>query len=385
MVLGVDPTEGSVVAILRRPSGLAGVAFAIALTSCSSSPPPRDEVPPGSGMSSAQATESGEALSVEATSSTPEEAGRDGPLLVTEPELISRQPKAFGAYFVPEPSRVGVGWGGRVTVIWYHSNKHGIVAARRRIHGGWSRPELIARTHELDFDLAAGRGSRVSVAWTAWRDGLRVVRETHWARTGWSPPVTLGRGFTPEVAVDGAGQTTVMWTTREGVARATRGARGRWRGEQIRGEYWTPEIAADKAGNEAAIWGAPDGLAWAFRPATSSEFTEPRVMPTGSSLDFRATRGYRLALTQGRALAAWSRGDDDERGGDIYASYGDIDTGTWSAIQRVPGEVGFFGEYGAVTLSSLADRGHGVVVVHGRGLLSESVDLVARVRSRRAC
>jgi len=80
-------------------------------------------------------------------------------------------------------TRVAVGWGGRVAVVWFrHPPPESDVGGRlfasvRRVDGVWTDPVPISKRNQgaRTVDVAAGRKGQVSVVWVARRNDRRSV------------------------------------------------------------------------------------------------------------------------------------------------------------------------------------------------------------------
>lgn len=257
-----------------------------------------------------------------------------GPLLVHEPELISAHAKdRWDCDLRCGGGTVVVGWDARVTAVWYRGGR--LWASQRTGPGAWSEQVAVSERFSLGlrrFDVAAGPGRFVSVVWTSGRGRARQVREAHLQGDEWSSPTTLGRGDEPQVAVDGRGETSVIWY-RSGVGAkiASRTSSGQWAVQHFPGDGSSylggALVVADRAGNEAAMWspsspGAPH--LWAsYRPASSTTWPPAKGVPGPPGVN------YSLAFTGGGdVLAAW---DDYGMG----SAFRDGSTGTWFLRKHV--------------------------------------------------
>lgn len=277
-------------------------------------------------------------------------------------------------------ARVVVGWGGRVTAVWYRPDADvGFRAGRlfasvRRVGGVWSDPVAVSPTFSWPsgdrMDVAAGQGRAVSVVWTAPFEGAMRVFEAHRDGSAWSTPLMLGKGREPRVVMDGLGNTTVLWSHRAPHV-VTRTPDGVWSSPHVftGGTDYPHALAANRAGDEALLWtqGALRMEA-AFRVRTRHTWPRAVRVPT-NAVDYV---GAGLAVDpEGRVLAAWARGGG---GGHVWWTSRSL-TGRWSPAQKIVGDVGKIGEYGWLDLS---------VNRHGRGLVRWIADTggtyVARYR-----
>ncbi|MCW2792076.1 MAG: domain containing protein, partial [Nocardioides sp.] len=92
----------------------------------------------------------------------------------------------------------------------------------------------------------------------------------------WGPVRTLAQNpFGESLAVDGASTTTVVWSTalhRGKIQAVRRPSGGGWSAPVVIGHGISPQVAADEAGDVTAVWlsqryGHPDGVMVAQRPA----------------------------------------------------------------------------------------------------------------------
>jgi hypothetical protein len=287
----------------------------------------------------------------------------------TPAETVSQQAQDvdFTNDGVGLPAKVVVGWGGRVTAVWYRPDadvgfRSGrLFASVRDADGAWSNPLAVSQPFSFPsgdrFDVAAGRGRAVSVVWSARFQGAMRVFEAHRNEPGWSGPRVLGRGISPRVAMDGSGETTVM-----GFHRAphlvSRTPAGVWSEPRVfsRGLDISHTLAANRAGDEVAMWSQYSGrygerIKAAFRTRTSHGWPRAATVPSQAV----ASNGAGLGVDpHGRVLAAWTG-----RGGSVWWARRSL-AGRWSQARKVVGDVGHIGEYGWLDLS---------VNRHGRGLI----------------
>lgn len=253
-------------------------------------------------------------------------------------------------------TRIAVGWGGRVTAVWYRhpptdSGSGGrLFASVRRRDGVWSALVPISSRNQgaRTVDVAAGRGGQVSVVWVARRNGRRLVVETHREQGEWTTPQRLGRGIRPKVVVDGDRQTSVMWFGRR-MQVASRDASGDWvRRIFVRGG--TPisyDLATNRAGDEVAIWNAVTVSRSRHSAAWSDVETLPFVM---------ANNEYDPALgvfPDGRALATWNYAEEV-----FWARRSPW--GRWrrpNEFVRTPGEI----EQGGSMATAVTRTGHALI------------------------
>ncbi len=258
------------------------------------------------------------------------------------------------------PAKVVVGWGGRVTAVWYRPDAEvgygggRLYASVREDGGTWSEPVALSEPFPYPsgrrFDAAAGASSSVTVVWSARVDGSNQIFESHREATGGSSPVVLDRGIEPLVTMDGRGEATVLWQ-RGGIRVATRSAAGHWSTPRrfTTTGGWTPaELATNRAGDKAAVWRQDQGLRAAYRDRTSVEWPRAVTVP-GKYFEQVA-----LAVDRkGRALAAWSTPRA------VWWTRRSL-TGHWSPARKIAGDVGQIGEWGWMDLT-VNKQGHGLL------------------------
>jgi hypothetical protein len=145
--------------------------------------------------------------------------------------------------------------------------------------GRWLEPTVVSPDGHDAYDpkIAIGPTGDAVVAWT--RDGgtSRSVIQVARLHPGeqWTKPVTVSRrgASYPAVAVDGAGNATVVWNSserRSSVIRAASSpANGSWTDPVELGATTpvaVPRVVAGRAGEAVALWDSPRGLALARRP-----------------------------------------------------------------------------------------------------------------------
>lgn len=126
--------------------------------------------------------------------------------------------------------------------------------------------------------VAVGPGDLTTVAWGSqlrWPEPVKVQQRTATGR--WLAPVTLGVGYNPVVASDGAGNLTVAWSR-------------------------------DRRGFTTGVWVArkPVGQPWT-RPVHVSEDRAAPAYPDGGST-YGAT-GLDVAMSRGAAVVTWLWGN----------------------------------------------------------------------------
>ena len=271
-------------------------------------------------------------------------------------ETVSEQAQDAEAYDWL-PAQVVIGWGGDVTAVWYRPavGRRGflegrLISSRRTGPGVWSVPAPVSAPFELNeqsFDVAAGADGRVSVVWSARAGGSQEVLEAHRGRGLWSAPVRVGSGSMPQVAVDGAGDTSVVWFGPSPRV-ASRPAGGPWGRPTVfadNGDDFATDIVTNRAGDTVAMWrqvsGPVRGAGAVFRgrDATAWPPIEDVLSP---SFDHN---GPALVIRpDGQVLAAWTLPRDVVWTGRSRAE-------GWEPLQRIEGRVGYMEEYGRLDLS----------------------------------
>lgn len=282
------------------------------------------------------------------------------------------------------PAEVVVGWGGQVTAVWYRPDadvgfRSGqLFASVREVGGVWSEPLALSPPFAFPggdrFDVAAGQGEAVSVVWTARVAGAMHVFEVHRTGPGWSSAHELGRGNTPRVAMDGRGDTTVMWSRRAPHV-VTRMQNGVWSTPRVftGGAGHPHALAGNRAGDDVLLWtqsgrGNSARMRAAFRARTSATWPHAVTVPS-KRVDYV---GAGLAVDRaGRVLAAWATGGG---GGDVWWTRRSL-AGRWSPARKVVGDVGHIGEYGWLDLS-VNRRGRALI----RWIAEDYVSYVVRYR-----
>ncbi|MFC7496419.1 MULTISPECIES: hypothetical protein [unclassified Nocardioides] len=317
------------------------------------------------------ASAAGKERSASAATSSVVHSSVGGPLLVGEPELVSTHSRDLETRGDPWfPSQIVVGWGGQVTAVWFrwapgNQDARGrLMASQRHSDGTWSRPKPVSGEFSMNrstFDVAAGTPGHVSVVWTKGRRDTQRIYEAHLVRGTWTSPTRIGRGYAPKVAVDGQGQTSVLWfRVGEGMFLAARGPESPWVVRRLPGRsYGYMDIVADRAGNEVALWAqGSDGRhpASSYRSASSRVWSDAQTVPGQPFFDVPG-----LALFgAGQALAAWTVGQGNHT--KVLWTRRDTASGRWSPTRRVPGEVGSIDEVGTLLLAVDPVRSQGIAL-----------------------
>lgn len=158
---------------------------------------------------------------------------------------------------------------------------------------GWLAPVTIspASEHVGGPQVALDSGGNATSVWDRWNGSETVVESAYRpAGAGWQAPVDLSQltegpggppagahdASSPRVAVDGAGDTTVVWERYGGtnlllVEAAYRPAGGEWQESVVVGEVKTmrapePWVAVDTEGNATVTWDDRGVIRAAYRP-----------------------------------------------------------------------------------------------------------------------
>ncbi|MFI4993423.1 MAG: choice-of-anchor Q domain-containing protein [Solirubrobacterales bacterium] len=256
--------------------------------------------------------------------------------------------------------QVAVDAAGDAVAVWARSNgSNDVVQAAIKPAGGvWGSPATLSAAGEeaSEAQIAVTPAGDVTVVWRRF-DGSNYVVQAAVKPAGkaWGKPATLsGTGeeaSEPQVAVDAAGDGTVVWRRSDGsdnlVQAAVRPADGSW-GSPVSlseaGENASePRLAAGAAGDAIAVWTRYDGsdnlVQAAVKPAG-----EPWAKPaTVSEMGQEASQPAVAMEAAGDATAVWTRYNGlKENGGSKH----DVQTASkpagkaWEAPARLSEEAG---------------------------------------------
>jgi len=298
-------------------------------------------------------------------------AGSSAPSVgLTETVSEQAQDVAFNNDGLGLWAQVVVGWGGRVTAVWYRPDadlgfRAGRLFASVRGAGGvWSNPLAVSPTFSFPdgdrFDVAAGRGKAVSVVWTAPFEGARRIFEAHRDGPGWSSPFLLSKGTSPRVVMDGLGDTTVLWAHRAPHV-STRTPDGVWSAPHaFTGGRGSPQaLAGNRAGHQTVLWTQwrrdnSTRMRAAYRARPTHTWPHAVTVPNR----FPDYRQSDLAVDpHGRVLAAWAT--NGHHGGNVRWNRRSL-AGRWSPTHTIAGDTGKIGEYGWLDLT-VNRRGRGLI------------------------
>ncbi|HEX6780658.1 MAG TPA: hypothetical protein VF125_01370 [Solirubrobacterales bacterium] len=227
------------------------------------------------------------------------------------PEAIS-PPDSWGA-------KVVVDRNGVLTATWQRwagTNHFAIESASRLPGHEWAEPVEITE-FEQGFHpepwLAVDWEGNTTVVWT---QGETIMSSFRTFALGWGEPVPLspGESFTPQAAMDGRGDATAVWMHHDGsgyvVESAYRPEQGEWGEPTLVSapgeEGGNPHVAIDGKGDSLVVWrGEDEGEEFArasYRPVGGS-WSEP----VNVSTEGEQVQSLRAALDpEGNAIVAWS-------------------------------------------------------------------------------
>jgi PKD domain len=222
---------------------------------------------------------------------------------------------------------------GNAAAIWigYGNFKEVVRAATRPAGGEWSEPVALSdeASPAVQPDLAIDDEGTVTVIWVGneeWEEGV-VEAATHPADGDWSEPVELSdesrAARSPEVAVDQQGEVTAVWVLNTGsrddgvIQSTTRPAGGEWSEEPVDvsgedGLASLPRIAVDAAGDATVVWQqqdipAPSGFRIFVQTAhrVDGTWSEPLSI---TREDWISTNPELTVDQQGNVTAIWTGG-----------------------------------------------------------------------------
>jgi len=194
----------------------------------------------------------------------------------------------------------------------------GLQAARYLAGSGWG-PEV-----DLTAPGQSGFRPRVGVdqsgnATVIWADQLGSVRTVRYiaASDGWSSPFDLtaaGASGNLQLVVDGAGNVTAIWAESSLRARRYVAASGEWQatrsvvspGPGDPGPFGEPQVAVDGQGVVTAVW-SNNGIIQSARYAPSTDaWSSPVTLSRVNALNYRASFSPKLgADTGGNVIVVW--------------------------------------------------------------------------------
>ncbi len=199
---------------------------------------------------------------------------------------------------------------GNATAVWQSWNGEDTVveSAYRPAGGGWQAPvdlsqasgegTLVAGEHDAGSPRIAvdGKGD-TTVVWERYAGTNRIIVEVAYRPAGgsWQAPVNVGEVHTewdpaPWVAVDERGDTTVVWNDEGVIESAYQPAGGSWGAPvAVSGadEAFVPQAAVDAQGDATVVWMSYNGSRYvvqsAYRPAGGSWETPTELSEAGEN------------------------------------------------------------------------------------------------------
>jgi len=270
---------------------------------------------------------------------------------------------------------------GNATAVWDRWNGTDTVveSAYRPAGEGWQAAVNLSGAREAGDEAPSGaysaQSARVAVdghgdttvIWERYAGTNKILIQSIYRPAGgsWQAPEEIGEVKTmmapePWIAVDAAGNATAVWKGSEVIWSAYRPAEGSWQApaEVSGGDSYTPQAAVDAQGDATAVWMHQAGPDWvvqgAYKPAGGSW-----EAPTVLSDPGEAGGNPQIALDAGGdAMVVW-RGQIE--GHDVArAAYKPVDGG-WESPTSVPTE----GEAVQWPLVALDAAGNAIVVWSG--------------------
>jgi hypothetical protein len=209
---------------------------------------------------------------------------------------------------------VTIDGGGNATIIWQHfvGRDSSIQASVWVFGGGWSSPVDVSEGggNAENPELAADADGTVTAVWDRSDGSNNMIQVGTLPRSGvWSTPENLSvvgaDATTPQIAVDGNGNRTVIWTRFDGsneiVQTRTQLAGGPWSVpvdlSDAGNSAIQPRIFADAQGALTALWGWDDGSSYILQVSS-------HVAPVETVVPSLARTGVASELVAGEAAIA---------------------------------------------------------------------------------
>ena len=228
-----------------------------------------------------------------------------------EPEVLS-PPDSWGAQVVVD--RNGV-----LTAVWQRwasTNHFAIESVSRQPGQEWTEPVEIT-----EFEQGFHPEPWVAVDWegsntVVWTQGETIMSSFRVFANSWGEPEPLspGESFTPQTAMDARGDATAVWMHHDGsdyvVEGAYRPERGEWEKPTLISEPGeeggNPQVAVDGKGDSLVVWrGEDEGDEYvraAYRPAEGSWSAPVNVSSKGEQV-----QSLQAAVDpEGNAIVAWA-------------------------------------------------------------------------------
>ena len=241
---------------------------------------------------------------------------------------------SVAGHFEQDPG-IAVNAAGAMAAVWTDETPSGdllVQASVRSAAGGaWSAPANISATGVSAFDarVALDAGGRATVVWTRYDGSTTTVQSRTKAAGGaWAlfilPLSAPGQNATtPQIAVDGSGNATVVWSRSNGsnniVQATTRVGTGAWSAPMdlsaVGGSAYSPQIAVDPQGDATVVWKRLNGakyVAQAARRVAGGAWGAPEDLTDSSPTPGLSPADPQIASDQaGNGVAVWGREDNN--------------------------------------------------------------------------
>ena len=218
---------------------------------------------------------------------------------------------------------------GNATAVWLQSDgtRDNVWANRFVVGSGWGTPQLIENDNAgaaVDPQVGVDDAGNAIAVWSqsdGTRDNLmsnRFVPGTGWGTAQVIETDNTGPAIKPQVSVDAAGNAVAVWLqwdssdynvlTNRFVPGTGWGTAERIDSESRSG--YTPDVAVDEAGNAIVVWAQADGTRnniWANRYSPAFGWGTAQLLETDNS----TANGPRVVVdAAGNAIAVWAQGGD---------------------------------------------------------------------------
>lgn len=242
--------------------------------------------------------------------------------------------------------RVVLDSAGDATAVWERWDGQDTVveSAHRPAGGAWQAPTDLSddgeeTAHAGEHDaysprLAVDAAGDTTVVWARYAGANRILIQAVYRPVGgsWQPPVDLGEMHSavdpePRVATDEAGDTTAVWKSNEVIESAYRPANGLWGPASAlsAGESFVPQLAMDVSGDAAVAWMHYDGSHYvvegAYRAAGAGWGASAVLSQSGEEAG-----DPRIALDDEGAMVVW---DGHPAGGEVVRAVYRPSGGEW--------------------------------------------------------
>jgi hypothetical protein len=218
---------------------------------------------------------------------------------------------------------------GNAVVVWRANvGQHDVVQqAVRSLSGRFGRARTVAESDESVVGsfgpprVAIDRNGRALAVWSGGTYGAPVVQlAAGSSRSGLGAARTLADGHSPDVAVDGRGNATVVWVDASGIEAAFGSRAGRFGAAQVLGSGVSPTVAVNARGDALVAWSSasyPQNVVAAFRHGVGR--FSPSVA-VGSAGDYAYVQP--VVDARGVGIVVWESSD--------------YDTSSLHAVSRLP-------------------------------------------------